>query len=203
MGFRTTFTQIKNQLRVTDSTEPSLTWGEKCERIATDSLFRIIPHLISSWRLERIPEDDHFRAKQAGDQHIACDQRWRYGRTLSPKMKETYQYLRSRGLSRQDLRLAVFCRYLREDGSVKINWWMERALQAAGWVLLVLTLLGGTDLVTRFATSDFSLLQKVLFPSATLIVILVIEYPLLVLCLRAPRVGQKITNMIRSSVSSG
>lgn len=175
--------------------EERLTFAERAERFATDAPFQWLRQMFflfrtRVWTTSSLTESDAEASAQAayGESHVA----WVFGRKMSPAALGTYNFLRNRGVSRRDLRLAVFCGTIRPDGSVKLNQARERALQLCGLLIIAISASGVAVLAYRVVSLDVSVAWKVLTPLLVLGFLATLQYPWLVLTLRAPYVALKL-----------
>ncbi len=183
--------------------EERLTFAERAERFATDAPFQWLRQrffLLRTrvWTTSSITESEAEAAAQAayGESHVA----WVFGRKMSPAALGTYTFLRNRGVSRRDLRLAVFCGTIRPDGSVKINRARERMLQLCGLLIIAVTASVVAVLAYRIASSDVSVIGKILTPLLALGFLITLQYPWLVLTLRAPNVALKLDRIWKTRI---
>lgn len=102
------------------------------------------------------------------------------------------------GVSARDLRLAIFCRYVRNDGTVRVNWWKERFLLAFGILLLTVTLAGCVQLGLQLANTSVGILPAISVATTVCLLLLAVQYPLLLLTLRAPRVALRLERIWRT-----
>lgn len=186
--------RLRNELALTGFDEPPLTLAERLERIATDSLFRIGPRLLAARRLEGIPETSPFEAKRVADRILIPRERaWRFGRPLKRRAMDTYRRLAARGMTRRDLRLVVFCGYVdTDDGVVRVRWTKERVLEGMTWTLAAVNLAACGALAVRLHAAGISLVSTFLLALGLFFLITLIDYPLLLLGMRAPRVARRL-----------
>ncbi|MEW8143413.1 MAG: hypothetical protein AB2776_18645 [Candidatus Thiodiazotropha endolucinida] len=173
-----------------------LTWFERLERLFTDAplqwFWRKLLFLLVIILPDKSTMDEENPAERAlGRAHI----RWVYGRSISLSAIEIAVTLLQLGMSRRDIRLAIFCRYVRDDGSIKINWFRERAMQACWWVLVTIVAVTIFDLIHRLMNSPVSFISSALIILVTIIILASALYPVYVLCIRAPYVARSLENI--------
>lgn len=172
----------------------------RAERFATDSLFQWLGARVLEWRATRAPDTSEHQAESdpASNAFANAHLAWIFGRSLTPAALTLCRYLRNRGFSARDLRLAIFCRYIRKDGTVRINWWKERILLACGVFLLAVTLAGCVQLGLQLADTSAGILPAISVAATACLLLLSIQYPLLLLTLRAPLVALRLERIWRT-----
>lgn len=174
-----------------------ITLLERTERIATDSPFQLIRKQFAKWRFERSPEslNSSLEDEKANNAFLKAYRAWLFGRPISKSAKNTYQFLRNSGLSRRDLRIAVFTKMVQKDGSIKINWWKIRFTRLLSLTLIIITVTGLGDLLLRLLQSHVSWWVSLIVFCLTAMLIAILEYPLMVLGLRPPKVAAQIQRL--------
>lgn len=167
----------------------------RAERFATDSLFQWLRLRVLEWcaalssdSREREAEETSRTSDAFANAHLA----WVFGRPLTPAGLALCRYVKNRGTSTRDLRLGVFCRYVQNDGIVRINWWKERFLLACGVLLLSLNLAGFVQLALQLVNTSVAVLLGISVAALVSLLLIAIQYPLLLLTLRAPHVAHRL-----------
>lgn len=174
---------------------------EQLERIATDLPFQWVMKKVFHFLAVRAPDtaSDTTDIPKAEQDFAVFDEASNYGMPMSEAARNTYNMLRNRGVSRRDLRLAMFCQYIREDGSIHINVWKERLLAICAWTLLAVTTLGCLDLAFRLFDSNINVAWKILVPLLIFGILIALQYPILVLGLRTRSVVKRLQAIFDST----
>lgn len=167
---------------------------EKLERIATDFFFQWIRREFMEWRFNRAPES---RAN-CPQLHPICkslsraEDALRFGRAMSEEGKSTYSFLRNRGISKRDMRIAVFSNFINDNGSISFKPFKLRIGQAFSWCLLTITAIALIDFAIWLMHNPADWLTSLTAFGIFTTVLVVLEYPLMVLGLRPIQVATRI-----------
>lgn len=167
----------------------------RAERFATDSLFQWLCLRVLEWRATISPDSRNREFEETNptsDAFANAHLAWVFGRPLTPAALALCRYLKNRGTSTRDLRLGVFCRHVRNDGTVRRNWWKERFLLACGVLLLTLNVAGFIQLGLQLVNTSVAILLSLSVAATVSLLLLGIQYPLLLLTIRAPRVAHRL-----------
>jgi len=189
--------------KVTDNSQPT---GiiEKLERIATDHPYQWIKHEFKNWRFNRTPETNKYCPKTL----LTCESiaragdAVRFGRPISKEGQSTYSLLLNRGISRKDLRIAVFSNFINDDGSISFKPLKLRIGQVLSWWLLALSAIALIDFAIWLMHSPADLLTSFTAFGIFSIVLTTLEYPLIVLGLRPVQVASRIKQISPSYLLS-
>ena len=176
-----------------------LSTAEAAERIATDSLFQWLWRKFWEIMAMLTPDTEQPASNPISRKVIEmfqkADRRWVYGRPLNLQGKATYQFLQNRGMTRQDLRIAVFTKMIQKDGSIRINCWKIRSTQILASSLLIVILLVLFDLARRLFATDIGAWLTLLILLSMALLHIVMAYPILALGFRPPRVAAQIQRL--------
>ncbi|MDF1688372.1 MAG: hypothetical protein P1U35_02045 [Cycloclasticus sp.] len=167
---------------------------EKLERITTDSLFQWLRREFIEWRYNKITES---RA-HCSEIHSICRSLDRaqkakiFGRPISNEGVNTYEFLCNRGISTRDLRIAVFSNFINDDGSISFKPFKLRIGQALAWWLLTITTIALIDFSIWLMHSPADWLTALTAFGLLTTVLIILEYPLMVLGLRPVQVAARI-----------
>ncbi|PCH59834.1 MAG: hypothetical protein COC19_06660 [SAR86 cluster bacterium] len=167
---------------------------EKLERIATDSFFQSVRLKLIEWCFNRTPES----LSNCPKLHSICNSLTRsdnaltYGRPISAEGKSTYSFLHNRGISTRDLRIAVFSNFINDDGSISFKPFKLRIGQAFSWYLLTITAIALIDFAIWLMHNPADWLTSLTAFGIFTTVLVVLEYPLMVLGLRPVQVSKRI-----------
>jgi len=167
---------------------------ERIERIATDSVFHYFYYLYTYWRYQSVTKKNRFRESIIGKKYKKANRRLLYSRPLTDKGLATYNKLAEHGIDRRNLRLIVFCKFIKEDGSIKINWWKESILEAVSWFTVFLFTFAWLDLSITIALSSSALLGKFIVIATSFILFLIFCYLIFIQGALSARAARKINN---------
>lgn len=134
--------------------------SERMERVATDSPFQFLRKQFVQWRFDHTPTKKDIGQEDDDSPLNKAYRAWVFGRPISKEAKRTYQLFRNMGVSRRDLRIAIFTKIITKDGSIKINWWKIRLTQALSGILMLITIFGLMDLAIRLHHSPTSVVLR-------------------------------------------
>ena len=173
---------------------------EMAERFSTDAPFQWTWRAFWAWMtLILTPDTVHHTpgslSKMATKLFQKADSRWIYGRPLTRQGKATYQFLQNRGLSKCDLRISVFTKMIRKDGSVRINRTKIWVTQALVILFFLVTIIGLFNFVAQLAIRGVSWWGIFLMLIPVSFFLTAIPYPLLVLGFRPAQVAKRILTL--------
>lgn len=188
---------LLEMFQVYERFEMSLSWDERVDRVVTNSPWRAYRRYKLAQRLEAIADDEQLTERRAGNAFIEADRAWRYGGALSDTGLGRFEALRTQGMTRNELMIALSCGILDRNGQVHVNWRKERLLQLLGH-LMVLLFIGGYGLfVALIIASPLPLYMKSLGAVVTASVLFGSSYPIVMLGTTPLRIARKVARISR------